>query len=216
MRELAQLYRQAEALVDHGAVYEAVRIYRALLVLDPTEPTARKHLGELYEQLGDLEGALAEYKVAEKLDPDDHSSLQCSMGTVLGKLGRFPAAEEHLESALRADPDDLAATENLGLVYLKAGRYAKAAKQLRRSVELQPTRARSYLYLGEALNRLDELDEALAALVKSVELQPDDPRAIYWMGVVYDGKGQPDLAEAMYRKARELRGSGWAEFHGAE
>lgn len=63
MQELDQLYRRAEALVDHGALYEAVRIYRALLVLDPMEPKARKHLRELYERLGDFEGALAEYKV---------------------------------------------------------------------------------------------------------------------------------------------------------
>ncbi len=55
------------------------------------------------------------------------------------------------------------------------------------------------------LSRIDEVDEALAAFQKSLELQPDSPEALYKLGVIYDCKKEPLLAQAMYRKARELR-----------
>jgi tetratricopeptide (TPR) repeat protein len=88
-------------------------------------------------------------------------------------------------------------------VYFKKGLYALAADELRRAVELDEARASAFLYLGEALNRLDQLDEAMGALERSVELRPS-PRAFYTMGIIFDRKRQPDLAEAMYRKAEAL------------
>jgi Flp pilus assembly protein TadD len=44
----------------------------------------------------------------------------------------------------------------------------------------------------------------LDVLTRVVELEPDNPRAYQVLGMLYDRKAMPELATAMYRKAREL------------
>ncbi len=45
----------------------------------------------------------------------------------------------------------------------------------------------------------------MEALERSVELRPS-ARAFYTIGILFDRKRQPDIAQAMYRKAEELGG----------
>ncbi len=45
----------------------------------------------------------------------------------------------------------------------------------------------------------------MEALERSSELRPS-ARAYYAMGIVYDRRKQPELAEVLYRKAKELGG----------
>jgi tetratricopeptide (TPR) repeat protein len=198
------LYRRAKKLSDEGSLHDAARVYSDLLTIDPSHLRARNNLGVLYDQLGDYEAALAEYLAAEELDPDD-VRLQCNIAAVQASLGRYRDAEERLGQALHADPQNADARENLGLVYFKKGLYAEAAVELRRAAELDPSRSNAYLYLGEALNHMDEIEAAMEALERSAELRPG-PRTFYTMGILYDRKKQPDMAEVMYRKAKELGG----------
>lgn len=198
------LYRRAKQLSDEGSLHDAARVYGDLLAIEPTHLRARNNLGVLYDQLGNYEAALAEYLAAEELDPDD-VRLQCNIAAVQASLGRYRDAEERLGQALHTDPQNADARENLGLVYFKKGLYAEAAVELRRAAELDPSRSNAYLYLGEALNHMDEIDGAMEALERSAELRPS-PRAFYTMGILYDRKKQPDLAEVMYRRAKELGG----------
>jgi tetratricopeptide (TPR) repeat protein len=197
-----ELYRRARKLSDEGSLHDAARAYGDLLAIDPSHLRARNNLGVLYDQLGNYEAALAEYLAAEELDPDD-VRLQCNIAAVQASLGRYRDAEERLGQALHADPQNADARENLGLVYFKKGLYAEAAVELRRATELDPSRANAYHYLGEALNHLDEIEAAMEALERSAELRPS-PRTFYTMGILCDRKKQPDMAEVMYRKAKEL------------
>jgi tetratricopeptide (TPR) repeat protein len=199
-----ELYQRAKQLSDAGSLHDAARVYGDLLAIDPKHLRARNNLGVLFDQLGNYEAALAEYLAAEELDPDD-VRLQCNIAAVQASLGRYRDAEERLGQALHTDPQNADAHENLGLVYFKKGLYAEAAAELRRAAELDPSRSNAYLYLGEALNHMDEIEAAMEALERSAELRPS-PRAFYTMGILYDRKKQPDLAEVMYRKAKELGG----------
>lgn len=199
-----ELYQRAKKLSDEGSLHDAARVYGDLLAIDPHHLRARNNLGVLYDQLGNYEAALAEYLAAEELDPDD-VRLQCNIAAVQASLGRYRDAEERLGQALHTDPQNADARENLGLVYFKKGLYAEAAVELRRAAELDPSRSNAYLYLGEALNHMDEIEAAMEALERSAELRPS-ARAFYTMGILYDRKKQPDLAEVMYRKAKELGG----------
>lgn len=199
-----RLYRRAKAATENESLQEAVQLYRELLTIDPKHLRAHNNLGVLYDRMGDYRGALAEYEAAEALDPDD-VRLQCNIAAVLASLTRYREAEAKLTRALQADPQNADARENLGLVYFKRGLYAEAAEELRRAAKLDPDRASAFLYLGDALNHMDEIEAAIEALKKSVELRPN-PRAYYTLGILYDRRRQSDLAEIMYRRAKELGG----------
>lgn len=145
-------------------------------------------------------------KVAEWLNAGD-GGLQRNRGAVLAPEGEYAAAEATLRQVLRSDSQNPDAREDLGLLYLKKGLPAKAAEELRRLTEVDQMRASAYLYLGEALSRIDEVDQAMAAFERLLELQPSSLEALYKLGVLYDRSLQPELAEKVYRKARELRES---------
>lgn len=199
-----RLYRRAKRLSDEGSLRDAAGVYRELLDIDPGHHRAHNNLGVLYDQMGEYGAALSEYLAAEALDPDD-VRLQCNIAAVQASLGRYRDAEERLGRALHSDPKNADARENLGLVYFKKGLYEEAAEELRRAAELDPSRASAYLYLGEALNHLNDIEGAMEALERSSELRPS-ARAYYAMGIVYDRRKQPELAEVLYRKAKELGG----------
>ena len=198
--KVAKLYREAKELSDAGSVGEAALAYRTLLALDPTFARARKDLGWLHECQGDYEGALIEYEMAERLDPDD-IRLQCKVAAVLISLGQYALAEAKLKRLIRMHPYNPGARELLGLVYLQQGLSVHAAEQLQRVTELDGTRSWAYLYLGEALSRLDDIDGAHAALLRFVELGPNKPWIFYRLGNLYDRKQQPQLAKLAYCEA---------------
>lgn len=92
------------------------------------------------------------------------------------------------------------------MLYLRRGLYEHAAEELHRAIELDPEQgAGAYLYRGEALNQLGRVDDALTMLERAVEVEPRNAKAYYTMGILYDRKHMREQAEAMYRKARELR-----------
>ena len=59
---------------------------------DPQDADAHNGLGYALEKLGDLDGALKEYRTATHLDPDD-SSYQHHYLDALGKIAARPDAE---------------------------------------------------------------------------------------------------------------------------
>ena len=145
-------------------------------------------------------------KVADWLAADD-GDLQRDREAVLEPEGEYAAAEATLRQLLCSDSQNPDAREDLGLLYLKKGLPAKAAEELRLLTEVDQTRASAYLYLGEALSQINEVDQAMAAFKRLLELQPSSPEGHYKLGVLYDRSLQPELAEQVYRKARELRES---------
>ena len=103
------------------------------------------NLGSTYERKGDLEGALAWYRRAlaaeEKLKRvDEEAVVKRSIGTVLGKLGRYAEALPLLDDALRTmlasnRHDAMIVRQSRGIVHRRAGNVAAAI------ADLEPTRA---------------------------------------------------------------------------
>jgi Flp pilus assembly protein TadD len=152
--------------------------------------------GEHQAALDNLDAAVAE--APERLE------VLVELGATLGALGRYDDADVYLRRAQRLAPGDDSVAAQLGIILFRRGLYAAAELELRGVTERDGTLAEAHFYRGEALNRLGRSDEALDVLLRAVELDPDNPRAYQVMGMLYDRKRMPELATAMYRKAREL------------
>jgi Flp pilus assembly protein TadD len=152
--------------------------------------------GEHQAALDNLDAAVAE--APERLE------VLVELGATLGALGRYDDADVYLQRAQRLAPGDDSVAAQLGIILFRRGLYAAAELELRGVTERDGTLAEAHFYRGEALNRLGRSDEALDVLLRAVELDPDNPRAYQVMGMLYDRKRMPELATAMYRKAREL------------
>jgi protein O-mannosyl-transferase len=142
--------------------------------------------GKAAEILGQFDAALASYRDAAKIAPDDPRG-PFNEGTLLLKLGRHENAERALEDAVRraerAHDDSTAANALLNLTSLHLGRRAVAAAEetLARAVALGADEGAVTLRRARILRQKGKVEEAYALLEREAGLRPSDtsiPRAI--------------------------------------
>jgi len=136
---------QVAAQDRRGAVEALTRGISAV----PTDPRLHRRLGDLYRDAGNLDAALAEFRVAMAADPTEASQWN-STGMILGARGDLTAAESSFRAAIERDPREARYTFNLGLTLERARRSDEAASYFRKTLELDPR-------FAAARQRLDQV-----------------------------------------------------------
>ena len=131
-------------------------------------------------------------------------------GSDLTAAGRALEAEKYAEAAailekvVATDPKDFRARFNLAFAYTQLQRDTEAIEQYSKVVEEQPELVPARLNLGLLLLRQKKAAAAVPHLEAAAETKPQDFRTqFYWVEALL-GAGQPERAEAAYRKAAEL------------
>ncbi len=181
---------------------------------------AARHLGAL-AYMNDTKGALAAYRRAVELDPDDAAGWTW-LGHLLHRTGELAQAEEAYRKVLalgeaHQDKEEQAwALGNLGNVYQTRGELDKTEEMYRKALALNEAlgskegMAIQYGNLGVVAYTRGELDKAEEMYRKSLEisealgLKEATARQYGNLGIVYDIRGELDKAEEMYRKALAL------------
>jgi tetratricopeptide (TPR) repeat protein len=132
--------------------------------------------GNLLDEQGDWEGALAAFQQALDLDPTN-SLIYSEIAASYYRNGLFGDAVDYATRALSADRDNLDAYRLLVSVYTGM---------------LQGTNE------PEALTELVTL--AVDALENVVRISPDDTEAYLMLGRLYSFSGEPDRAMDLYRE----------------
>ncbi|QYU67195.1 tetratricopeptide repeat protein [Leptolyngbya sp. 15MV] len=107
--ELTQLANQFTLMSDHGKAADALR---RLLYLDPENADARYKLAKVLYVSGDLTSAREDVSIAEKIKPDD-PNIKILAGKILVGLGEKTLALERFETAMKVDPTNAEAKENI-------------------------------------------------------------------------------------------------------
>jgi protein O-mannosyl-transferase len=104
-------------LASHGERGDAIRHFLRALEIDPAYATAHANLARLAEEAGDLDAALAHYARALELGGNmlDPVVLNCQLGHLLLKTGRFAAAADAYREALRLRPGEELARRGLAV-----------------------------------------------------------------------------------------------------
>ena len=82
----------------------AASAFKALLLMDPSNPYFHAMLGSIYQRKGDTDGAVREYSAAIKIFPSDIDSLT-NLGEIFLKTGRREEAIQHLKQAVESDTE---------------------------------------------------------------------------------------------------------------
>lgn len=131
-----------------GRFGEAESYFRqALKGLD--DPVTHFNMGLLLARTNRLDGAIAEYEKALKLDPM-HSDSRTNLAAALARQGKLDRAARELTVLLEHDPENVGARTNLGLVLVQQGRAADAAGQFEEALRLDP----GFIPAREALDSL--------------------------------------------------------------
>jgi len=104
-------YEYAMFLFREGKMDEAITEFEAALKHDPNHPEAHYHLGRALFVKGDFEGAKIHYLETARLDPK--APVRNALGAVYFRLGQTSEAIAQFKEALRLNPDDAEAAENL-------------------------------------------------------------------------------------------------------
>jgi tetratricopeptide (TPR) repeat protein len=162
------------------------------LTVNPRSVMAHNTSGQLLEERGRLDDALAEYRRALDVDPQDEGALN-NVGNVLFKLDRYDDAIRHYTAifAQGEHPSEVGARmhNNLGAAYLKTKRYDDAVSEFRRALAIDPTYVEPYYNLGIVLLAFGRRVEAADVFRQGLAQAPDHPALRAQLAAAESGAG---------------------------
>ncbi len=158
--------------------------------------------GLVDEQEGRYQDAIASYRRAAVIDPEDRD-IDLKLGSVYVKTGDTAAAEEHLARGITSDKATPEFVYNYGVSLLREKKYGEAAEAFRRVVDKAPQMGQAWQALATSLRLAGSYDEAADAYRHALEFG-DDPKLHFNLAFSLSRSGDQDEAIAQYRRAIEL------------
>jgi len=187
---------------DPKWIAEATRNAGRAVELNGRLMPVRVTLAKVYQQTGQLNKALAEYRRALDEDPGA-IDVAVHIGEVYASQGKYQEAEEAYKNVIRRRPEYWAGYGGLASLYYTHGQFAEAVQQFRLVIGLTPDSAFGYYSLGGAYIGLGRYEDAVEILRKGLSIAPDcDAWTNLGSAYMYVGKFE-EAADAM-KKATDL------------
>jgi tetratricopeptide (TPR) repeat protein len=165
------------------------------LTMDAANAKAHKLSGDLYQRAGDHVAALAAYKRAEDLDPNDHR-LYISRGALRISSGQYKTALKDCERAIELDPTDPDGFYNRACALYLGGNTEGAEKDAAKAVKLKPDHADALYLRGVTKGDLYQEEAGLADIDAALRLKPSIPGGLMSMAVLlYEAKRYEEAIE---------------------
>jgi len=203
----------AVILMNSGNLEDAERLFNQALknmTKDDveTKTTIYENLALLCEYKGESNTSIYYYRKALALTKPGQARHHALKGNISLLRGSLDLAIQHYEKALDINPDELDASNNLGLIYMgevdedvwdleKALVYNKQAHRILDDMNMANNLALNY-YL------LEKHDEALPLYQSIILNDPGDANAFYYMGLIYFEKNDLTKAKKHLQEAIEL------------
>jgi tetratricopeptide (TPR) repeat protein len=175
--------------------------------------------GNEFERAGDSDRAIAEYRKALELNPNNVEAHQ-RLGFLLYHVKNMrDKGLAHSRTALRLNPDDVRAHCDLGVALFDEGQFQQAISHLSRALTLMPGQpdlepkynpVDIHCILGLSLLPSRQLKEATAHLSYAIRQNPSDARAHQGLRIAYD------LARAAGQESLAKEISGWIQLYKAQ
>jgi tetratricopeptide (TPR) repeat protein len=191
------------ALMEKGALDEAVLVYRQAIRLKPDWAELHDNLGIALSRKGSLDEAIAAYKEAIRLKPEFAVAWR-NLGGALVDNGDLDEAVAACREAIRLKPDFAGAYLNLGYALREKGQMDEAIAACGKAADLNPKDPNYHYSLGVVLSHKGRQDDAIAEFRKAVGLKPQDAAFRHSLGAALREKGDVDGAIEEYRASIRL------------
>jgi tetratricopeptide (TPR) repeat protein len=162
----------------------AIPIAAARAEVPPALPTSlaadtRQQLARNLELKADVARAREQYYIAANwyiaaLRYDAaNPSLYIKLGITEMKIGDMDTARKDFALAVKHDPSNVDALNNLGAVYTLQRRYRPAVRYLKEALALDESKAATHLNLAEAWAGQKQMDRAMTEYARALELDAD-------------------------------------------
>uniref|UniRef100_UPI00286BCE69 tetratricopeptide repeat protein n=1 Tax=Chamaesiphon sp. OTE_20_metabat_361 TaxID=2964689 RepID=UPI00286BCE69 len=128
--------------------------------------------GTATAQLGDSQGAIADYNLAIDINPrllvayNNRGNLRQHLDDIDGAIADF-------SQVLKIDPQSAIAYNNRAIIYTQTAQMSLAIADFTKAIELQPDFVSVYNNLGNAYCQMSQSAAAIAQYSKAISLDPD-------------------------------------------
>jgi len=197
----------AHLLLRAGEYGRAADQFQALIERNPQDEQSYLRLGDARAQLNDTRAATAAFEKAGELAPGD-STPDADLGILYDRAGKFVEARAAYETALRKQPDNATALNNLA--YLEAERGAdldQALAYAQRARTKSPDDVNVIDTLGMIYVKKNLTDEGLRMLTDVVKRQPENATFRLHLAAAWYQKGDRTMARKELDAARRAKPS---------
>jgi tetratricopeptide (TPR) repeat protein len=194
---LAAAYEQA------GQPQRAEKELQALVSRQPKSAAARFRLGVVLGIQGRHAEAVAQFRKAQALSPDDPSILR-ALAVAARRAGDGAAAESAAQRLLKLRPDDVDSTALVAVLLRDRGKPAEAIALYRSFVARHPSDPAALADLAELLDEAGQGTEALAAARRAATAGPTFATAHDRLGWILLRRGDRASALPSLEKASRL------------
>lgn len=190
--------------VEHPPKQRSAQLQQKVTPTPPVDTAARDsflYAARSAELTGDWRTALANYRKAQKIDPDSYVIMN-NTAAALNNLGMFDAGVQEAERALAKKPGYVPALINAAIGYSSNGNTRKAVRLFTSASAFDPGNRSLVINLGILHERSGDLDAAQATYRQLAE--EGDPLALQGMGRVYERKGNRLESVRAYRQIMAL------------
>lgn len=125
-------------------------------------------------------------------------------GNLFYYVGRYEEAEEEYRKALKMDPNDPVAHNNLGYLLCNLNRYKESEKEYKEAIRIDPNDTYAHHTLGDFLEYLERYDEAEKEYREVIRINPNDADAHTNLGTLLKHLKRYAESEKEYKEAIRL------------
>jgi len=200
--------RLGAALLAEGRAEEALVTSNQIIALidandgDNGHPLIRRNRAAAYLQLGRNEDALNDLVLARSRNPDDGFSAALQ-GTALLRLDRYAEAVAAYDTALRNEPDYVAAWIGRSHAFLELDLIDDAINDAQEALGLAPRDPSALNGLCWALVQAQRAEEGLSICREASHSAPDNGSITHSLAAALEQVGELEEAYRLYARAYE-------------
>jgi choline-sulfatase len=168
---LFRTFEEATAMINAGRARDAIASLEQIVRDDPANHVFRETLARALRQSGDVTRAIALYRQAVALAPNDADAWY-NLAVTLEESGNMKEGFVALAEAAKQDPGRPEIHNIRGAALAEKGDLSSAEKEFRAAIAGDPRNARAYNNLGNVLRAMNRDAEAAEAYRKAIELAP--------------------------------------------
>ncbi|MGQ9518926.1 MAG: tetratricopeptide repeat protein [Candidatus Fervidibacter sp.] len=200
--EARKLY--AESLLRLGKFAQALPHLQWLAQKLPLDPYILSTLGQVREQLGQLNEARDNLKKAVHLQPDE-PEFRVHLSRILIALGLWDEAAHHLRWLAHRMPDLASVQYHLALYYEQKKDFRKALHHAKRTVQLSPKEPDARLTLARIALQLNDVKTAAEQVENLTKQFPTDANLAMECGKLFAQSSETDKAIRYLRRTLHLK-----------
>lgn len=197
------LFNLGYALHLQGRLSEAAEHYIAAISKDSTLTAAHYNLGLYFLAVEEWAGAVAEFQLVLKLQPE-LPYVNYPLGCAFQGRKDMPNAIRFWEMAAETEPKNIDLHVNLGLVYYLRDRVDQSIEHFQRVLRLRDGQFTDYNNLALAYTKKKALDMAVRNFEKAIDMAPRNPVAHSNLGLAYYLNNQVEKSVAEWMRIATL------------